>query len=146
MHELGKGAATRRRNSCRHLVRPWCFCEFKATGPETPKDLRFFPCFCDLVTKTSGDSQKQNSNFELFTSLLGCFTVFRFSQNLRGARKTRHFVRDVICLSGPLSATWQAGLTVKSSSTVYSGPLAWLAACGVVSTKEMKSYEIRVAF
>ena len=48
---------------------------------------------------------KQNSNFELFTSLLGCFTVFRFSQNLRGATKTHHFVTDVTCLSGPLSAT-----------------------------------------
>ena len=33
---------------------------------------------------------KQNSNFELFTSLLGCFTVFRFSQNLRGSC-TWHF-------------------------------------------------------
>ena len=119
MHEPGKGAAIRRRNSCRHLLPPCCFRGFKAS-PETPKDLRFFPCFYDLVAKTSGDVQLQyqNSNFELLTSLLGFSTVFRFSQNLGGASKTRHFVSvglfvlstdsiewDVTCLSGPLSAT-----------------------------------------
>ena len=93
MHEPGKGAATRRRNSCRHLLPPCCFRGFKAS-PETPKDLRFFPCFYNLVAKTSGDVQLQyqNSNLELFTSLLGLFTVFRFSQNLGGPRKMRHFV------------------------------------------------------
>ena len=119
MHEPGKGAATRRRNSCRHLLPPLCFREFKAIGPETPKDLRF-SVFLYLVAKTSGDVQLQyqNSNFELFTSLLGFSFVFRFSQNLGGASKTRHFMSvelfalstdsiewDVTCLSGPLSAT-----------------------------------------